>query len=394
MGDGMSGEHNGSVQDGSAEEIRISQSPLERNSVEPLDAGTSDSTDDTDATGTTHEIGFMSGRDARAPGENTCSTGSTDAIGIMSRQDAGAPRRDEQLPGDEHLPGNIHSSAEWKFIHASEIGTAHIKHSLPCQDYSTAQVVTLSEQNEVLILACADGAGSAPHSHIGARAVCEEIQRFASHGLMCLGDVASIEQELVRSWIDGLRSQLELVSATYGAQLSEFACTLLLGIIGRNCSLFAQVGDGAIVVRNSTHNAGDASGSAQDEYSIVFWPENGEYLNITNFITSDNLQENLQITHIPGRLDEIAMLTDGLELLALNFKEHTVHSPFFEPMFKQVHESLDPAALQIPLRQFLQSSAINAKTDDDKTLIMATRQIGEPDAPAVANANAEKQHLL
>ena len=146
------------------------------------------------------------------------------------------------------------------------------------------------------------------------------------------------------------------------------------------------------MVRNSRNDADDSL--SPGDYSTVFWPENGEYLNITNFITSENLQENLQITHVTGRLDEIAMLTDGLELLALNFKEHTAHSPFFAPMFRQLHESLDPGALQTPLRQFLQSSAVNAKTDDDKTLIMATRQLREPDVSPEANTHAYKQDLL
>ena len=72
-------------------------------------------------------------------------------------------------------------------------------------------------------------------------------------------------------------------------------------------------------------------------------------------------------------MDELALLTDGLQMLALRFADKSVHGPFFLPMFQALRAAESASALQTPLRDFLNSPAVNRRTDDDKTLILATR---------------------
>lgn len=259
----------------------------------------------------------------------------------------------------------------WKIINASEAGTSHLKTSQPCQDFSCAQVLKLGLNQHVLILTCADGAGSASHSELGSKAACTHLQQLVRDGLLYLGDVASLEYEDISSWFVAVKNGLHKLAAEEKLDPQSLACTLLLSIVGTDYSIFAQIGDGAIVVKHA------------EQFQTVFWPQSGEYFNITNFVTSDDLESKTQITHLQGRIDNIAMFTDGLELLALNFKEHDVHVPFFEPMFARLQLESDPSSLEEPLRQFLQSSPVNAKTDDDKTLIMATR----------TNATVEEEQL-
>jgi hypothetical protein len=67
------------------------------------------------------------------------------------------------------------------------------------------------------------------------------------------------------------------------------------------------------------------------------------------------------------------MMTDGLQRLALDFRTQAPHEPFFSPLFKALRSAPVAEDLAVPLRQLLSSSSVNERTDDDKTLLLATR---------------------
>ena len=71
-----------------------------------------------------------------------------------------------------------------------------------------------------------------------------------------------------------------------------------------------------------------------DGYRTVFWPQSGEYLNTTNFLTDEEFERRLELHALAERVDELALLTDGLQMLALRYADKSVHSPFFLPMFQ------------------------------------------------------------
>jgi hypothetical protein len=65
-----------------------------------------------------------------------------------------------------------------------------------------------------------------------------------------------------------------------------------------------------------------------------------------------------------------------LQRLALHYEGRTAHAPFFRPMFAPVRAA-DPGraeTLSTQLAAFLGSQPVNARTDDDKTLVLATRR--------------------
>ena len=66
-------------------------------------------------------------------------------------------------------------------------------------------------------------------------------------------------------------------------------------------------------------------------------------------------------------------MTDGLERLALKFNSQTPHTPFFEPLFRALQSTADVDSLNSGLRSFLTSDSVHNRSDDDKTLILATR---------------------
>ena len=125
---------------------------------------------------------------------------------------------------------------------------------------------------------------------------------------------------------------------------------------------FAQLGDGAIVVGGS------------DEFRTVFWPEPSEYANATDFLTEDRFREAIQFATMSESICELAVLTDGLQRLALDFTTRQPHRAFFQPFFERLRVETEPTTLVEPFREFLDSARVNDRTDDDKTLVIAIRQ--------------------
>jgi hypothetical protein len=250
----------------------------------------------------------------------------------------------------------------WKLLCESVPGVSHETSGLPCQDHSQGEWITAGEET-VLLLACADGAGSAEHAEIGARIACQSIVheiREAFGGGVRLSD---IDAGMMTSWHSRARELLIAEADLRPTRLREFACTLLTAIVGEQYALFSQIGDGAIVLQEN------------DSYGAVFWPQSGEYLNTTNFLTDEEFESRLEFRVHPKRVDELALLTDGLQMLALRYEEKSVHGPFFHSMFAALRATDDASTLQTPLHNFLTSSSVNRRTDDDKTLILATRRL-------------------
>jgi hypothetical protein len=75
------------------------------------------------------------------------------------------------------------------------------------------------------------------------------------------------------------------------------------------------------------------------------------------------------------RVDEIALFSDGLQMLALQFDTRRAHAPFFQPMFARLRTEApgESTTLTGLLTEYLGSPVINKRTDDDKTLVLATR---------------------
>jgi hypothetical protein len=70
------------------------------------------------------------------------------------------------------------------------------------------------------------------------------------------------------------------------------------------------------------------------------------------------------------------MFSDGIENLVLHQATKTVHQPFFNTMLGPVRRSAEPGVntlLSQGLRVYLASPTICDRTDDDKSLILASR---------------------
>src|SRR5262249_3524713 len=70
----------------------------------------------------------------------------------------------------------------WKLLCDSAAGTSHERGCDPCQDYAHGVVVAASD-SPMLVVGCADGAGSASHASLGARLACLGFIRVAAEAL-------------------------------------------------------------------------------------------------------------------------------------------------------------------------------------------------------------------
>jgi protein phosphatase 2C-like protein len=213
--------------------------------------------------------------------------------------------------------------------------------------------------DECLILACADGAGSASEGGLGATIACQQFCLRARDALSGDLRVTDLNELQLLGWYREVQDDLAEEASRRGIQPRELACTLLTAVMSPDSGIFAQVGDGVIVI-----------GTA-GAYRAITWPTSGEYANETTFITADAFDKAFECVRWHGPLREVALLTDGLQRLALSYADKSVHAQFFVPMFQALLAADPPDLLGPELERFLDSPAVNERTDDDKTLILA-----------------------
>jgi hypothetical protein len=255
----------------------------------------------------------------------------------------------------------------WRYSFASIVGTYHSSISQPCQDTSFCDVIFDAKNEPILLAIASDGAGSAKFAEEGAKLICNTILEQSSLFFQQGGNLQDISKETILTWINNFKHKVELEAESRKVNLHEFACTLLISILGSKQAIFVQVGDGAIVV-------GDHY--TPEEYSYIFWPDKGEYENETVFVTEKSVLERMQFAQSPYKFDEIALFTDGIQHLVLNYMSQTVHIPFFKQMFVRIPSEGNGRLLEFDLflQKYLSSPQINCRTNDDRTLIIATRK--------------------
>ena len=249
----------------------------------------------------------------------------------------------------------------WRRIGQSVQGRSHSGEGSPCQD--SHAVCVLGDGDAVTLVACvADGAGSARFSDRGSAITCGAIIECAESYFAANGGFDSLQMKDVVSWCEDVRTRIQIAADLRQCECRELATTLCAAIVTPTSSFFFQIGDGAIILGRG------------GVYGVVFWPQSGEYANSTNFITADEYRDRLEFLATTSRFSDVALFTDGIERLALRFETRTPHAPFFEPLFRALRATDDVEGLSEGLRKFLASDSVQIRSDDDKTLILASRQ--------------------
>lgn len=252
----------------------------------------------------------------------------------------------------------------WKVIGRSATGTAHTARGTGCEDASAYMVTDYKISGEKIFIGCvSDGAGCAKYASWASALTVDYTKKIAETYAAMGRDIMS--EEMIYQIAQDIYTHLELAAKDKEVEIAEYSCTWLGCLLTDTRSVFFQVGDGAIV-RN------DGTGF----FVPVWWPENGEYQNTTSFITDDPNFANLKVLVLDEPVNEVALFTDGLQMLALNTEAQNVHQPFFTGMFTHLAKADDDEKVHLlndKLAEYLNSKIINDRTDDDKTLVLASR---------------------
>lgn len=269
----------------------------------------------------------------------------------------------------------------WRYALAAVAGAGHVTQGVPCQDACRAQTATFAGRS-VWWAVVSDGAGSAAAGAAGAAAVCTTMMAqidawLAAHA----GAVEALTAPDIDAWLAAVSAQVAELAAATAAPRADYAATLLAVVANARATVACQVGDGAIVAQflaadgdTGSDADSDAESDAAEDAAlcVLLWPSQGEYINTTHFVTDEDAVAQLRVALLPPARC-IALFTDGLQQLALHYATRTAHAPFFAPLFARLAQAPPgaSASLNRALAAFLDSAAVNQRTDDDKALVLA-----------------------
>lgn len=251
------------------------------------------------------------------------------------------------------------STATWRCIGASVTGVRHKRSGQPCQDYFGYRTLPTGE----VVVAVADGAGSAPLAAEGAHALVESaLTAVASIGERYRPASRKAWRDVIRQAFGVAQQRLALRADAAGHPPRVYAATLLVVIADKEFVVCGLVGDCAAVVV-----------TADGELHSLCQPQRGQYANTTYFATHHDLDERLDIQLFACSVHGVALFSDGLLALAMNIDKNQPYAPFFTPLFAFATETADGAKAEQELAAFLDSERVNQRTHDDKTLVLVTR---------------------
>ena len=254
----------------------------------------------------------------------------------------------------------------WRVVAASVRGKGHEKAGQLCQDAHHWEKLP----EGVLVGAVADGAGSAVLGKVGAIVAAQTaveticLKEATLRSLINKSQTSADETEWRSLLINALvaaKCAVEAEAEACKTKPRDLATTLILVIATPKLIAAAQVGDGVAVARDH-----------QGNLIPLTTPQHGEYINETTFLVSPNAISTAQVNLWHGAVTNIALLSDGLQMLALDMTEGKPHVPFFSPFFNFVTKVTNETEAKEQLVAFLRSPRTSDRADDDLTLFLAT----------------------
>lgn len=264
-------------------------------------------------------------------------------------------------------------ASRWVVIGASVQGTSHMRVGLPCQDAYAFKVIN----DDILVAAVADGLGTAASSQVGSKLAAASVVTCLEQVLTSLipGEETSWIK-LIQECFISARDNLEEEAQRSQSDLRSYGTTLVLAVLAPGWLVTGQIGDGAVV-------------AAQDDGRMVLasLPQNEEYVNVTYPLTMPDMLQHAEFKASHIRAKALALMTDGMQHVSIRSLDKAPHAPFFEPLFRQLSGVKDMQKASLNLAEFMASSAISSRTDDDKTLVLIGQQNGERDNASMHSQN-------
>jgi hypothetical protein len=249
--------------------------------------------------------------------------------------------------------------SHWKTVAAAVAGPT--KGALGCQDAVAIRLVRAGEQ-QALVIALADGAGSAAQGGDAARLIVQTLLTCAVSRLrrrLRPGKTAPVwsANDMTTAFARA-RTAVTLAAHAHAHELRDWGSTGLLAVLTDQATWLGQIGDGAMCLRQS------------GTWTCPLPPDLESYVNVTSFVT--HAQAPLR-THQAPAVEAVLVFSDGLQPLALDYKLAQPHAPFCQGVIAELGKSTEPRKLERDLTAWLSSDAIRARSDDDISLAMALR---------------------
>ncbi|MFN3614018.1 MAG: protein phosphatase 2C domain-containing protein [Rubrimonas sp.] len=156
------------------------------------------------------------------------------------------------------MAADVSAVRSWRIAAARRCGEAHARRGQRCQDAFAHAVC--GPDSETLLIAIADGAGSAARGGAGAALA---VRAAVAAGRLAMIRGGALSEDLVRSWVETARSQVLGAASASGFAARDCATTLIVAASDGRTAVASHIGDGAVAVR-------DARG-----WSALSWPDIG-----------------------------------------------------------------------------------------------------------------------
>lgn len=221
----------------------------------------------------------------------------------------------------------------------------------------------------MLIAVVADGAGSTTDGQIGAEVACRIFTEIVTDFLKVKdASVKSLNQDFGRLWISYFQQKIARTAEQNKKEMRDYASTFVGAVVGERAAAFYQIGDGGIVFSPS---------GASASYRFAIAPVEAEYVNVTDFVTDETAAERLRFELVEEKIEDLILFSDGIYAVAVDYQKGAPHEPFLMPMIAPLRNGAAANGLNEKLENFLSSPKINEKTDDDKTIILASRAVAQ-----------------
>lgn len=253
----------------------------------------------------------------------------------------------------------------WRFAGVSSVGTSHIDSGVVCQDSHAVEVITGPDGMSYLLAVASDGAGSAKLSHLGSRIVCDQMMKCMRHAIAAGQNLADFLRPDVEEWLQIALAAVVSRATEEGVSTRELAATCLAVVVTPSHLVAVQIGDGAVVIDDGVTG-----------YRTVFWPMRGEFANETVFLCHKSAIAQADFTVLAQPVRDLAVFTDGIQMVALHYDTKTAPASFWDPLFSTMaaQPTGSSPGLDAALGGLLGRPAILARTDDDRTLILGCRR--------------------
>jgi hypothetical protein len=235
------------------------------------------------------------------------------------------------------------SVVDWKAAHAHVRGRSHRVSGVGCQD----QTGSLLNQG-LAVVSLADGAGSARRAKEGADLCTRRICSLIHDHFDRFVDDNPLARRMI---VEDMQKHLRRLGRELGADLSDFASTLLFVGVKNGTYLAGHLGDGVI------------GALAEERVVVLSPPDRGEFANMTYFITQPGVEDRLRLyTGKTGKVDGFILLSDGAAESLFNRSRQIM-----APATHRILEWLDdnPALAVTRALYYNLNSIIVEKTTDD-----------------------------